>query len=163
MIPEGDRAQPLEFMVRPFVRVVEQKERPPLRYSAWINDGGLQVTMPGHVVLISTVESGRDRHGRPFARIREQRVDLGLRRSITVEPEYDEEAAERGPGCLIEFARSADRRPYQEAAGYDLREINLLVPCTYGVSIYFDRGGYCDGVGHVFVPGDPEAALFDPS
>ena len=94
--------------------------------------------------LIAVTESGSDNFG-PYALLEDQKVELEFGWSLSVEPEGDEDDAGLGldPGCcikLVEMDEDAVRR-----MGIDPRDLNVIVPPLFSISVLFDSAGQIDG------------------
>jgi len=151
--PEEEKQ--MQFIVRPFRRVVERgSAQPASDVTGTIEAGAFVFSVDGARFRIPTVRHGDDEHDQ-FAVIEEseQAVDRGFRLAVEVDPpEYP-----YGPsGCAIRlFKPHRDLAATQEVHPH----LNVLLPPEASLSIHFRSNGSVCGSGVLFnTPYPPGAA-----
>lgn len=133
----------MKYLVRPFTRSWDLLG---ITFSGQLRNDGFLLGIGKLEHLFAVTESGSDDFG-PYALLEDQKVELEFGWSLSVEPEGDEDDAGLGldPGCcikLVEMDEDALRR-----MGIDPRDLNVILPPRFSISIFFDRAGQIDGFG----------------
>lgn len=143
----------MQFKVRPFSRLVETvEEEPPTRCDGAVVGEEYHIQFGAGLHRLSALRVGSDQFG-PFAVLQPVRSSIEHGFLLMVEAEeQDSRMSEDSGGCCIglEHPRDPDEvRAWLAAQGLDPDQFNLLVPPHFGITIYFDSSGVCNGASSV--------------
>ena len=136
----------VEFIVRPFRRIIERGPRQPAAdVTGTIESGAFVFSVDGARFIIPAVRCGEDEHGQ-FAIIEEseQVLDHGFRLAVQVDPP---DHGDFRVGCTICLFKP---HPDLGAMGEANPEVVVLLPVDATLSIYFGPGGSVCGSGIMF-------------
>ena len=111
----------------------------------FIEGGAFVCRFHGLPFRIETTEIAKDQRG-DYALIEPTDIDLGGGFLLRIEEEWEEDGDH---GCQICFMRSevGEWHRILQEKGVDTSRINLCMPPSQSISVYFDRDGNVNGTG----------------
>jgi len=147
----------MKLKLRPFERIIERLEgQPSIRASGIIEGDKLVLSFDDDVHLLREIEIGEDELG-VYALLEEQLLEVGGGYFLRISAEYEEpfEGVEPEPGCQVCLFQPENQKPYRDAViarRMDPSSVNLMVPHSSSVSVYFNSFGRFNGSGTIAFP-----------